>query len=107
MAIKDEQCAQTQTGKMCTNVSLHTHYLRQQFGADLLISIATFTAVGDSDIMKIDCHKKNLQYSKKRATVIWVLAKVQWCSSLPGDVKASGGGSSLVNKEETYVKGLS
>ncbi len=42
----------------CTNVSLHTLSLRQQFGADLLISIATFTAVGDGDIMKIDCHKK-------------------------------------------------
>lgn len=42
-----------------THVSLHTPSLRQQFGADLLISIATFAAVGDRDIMKIDCHKKS------------------------------------------------
>lgn len=41
-----------------TNVSLQTPSLRQQFGADLLISIATFTAVGDGDIMKTDCHRK-------------------------------------------------
>lgn len=41
-----------------TNVGLHALSLRQQFGADLLISIATFTAVGDGDIMKTDCHKK-------------------------------------------------
>lgn len=62
MAIKDEQCAQTHTHdahtSTYTTVILHTPSLRQRYGADLLISIATFTAVGDSDIMKIDCHKK-------------------------------------------------
>ena len=42
----------------CASVSLHALSPRQQFAADLLISIATFTAVGDGDIMKIDCHKK-------------------------------------------------
>ena len=42
----------------CAHVSLHTLPLKQQFGADLLIPIATIIAVGDGDIMKIDCHKK-------------------------------------------------
>lgn len=61
MAIKDEPCAQTHTERCtntCTNVGSHSLSLRQQLGADLLISIATFTAVGDGDITKIDCHKK-------------------------------------------------
>lgn len=43
---------------ICTTASLHTLSLRQQFGADLLISIATITRVGGGDIKKIDCHKK-------------------------------------------------
>lgn len=38
--------------------SLHAPSLRQQFCADLPISIATIVAVGGGDIMKIDCHKK-------------------------------------------------
>lgn len=62
MAIKDELRARARAvemrGAKTRARSLHTLSPRQQFGADLLISIATFTAVGDGDIMKIDCHKK-------------------------------------------------
>lgn len=43
---------------ICTTASSHTLSFRQQFGADLLISIATIARVGDGDIKKIDCHKK-------------------------------------------------
>lgn len=92
----------------CTDVSSRALSLRQQFGADLLISIATLTAVGDGDIMKIDCHKKNKkqEYSRKRATVMEVLAKVQQRSSLLDGAVASSWRSSLVNEEQTCVRGL-
>lgn len=50
---------------ICTTASSHTLSLRQQFGADLLISIATIARVGGSDIKKIDCHKKKARVQQK------------------------------------------
>lgn len=44
--------------KMHTPVHSHTLSPRHLFSADQPISIATFTAVGDGDIMKIDFHRR-------------------------------------------------
>lgn len=69
IAIKDEPCAQKDAHThscACTIASQRTpSCLRLQFGADLLISIATITAVGGGDIMKIDCHKKATMQQKE------------------------------------------
>lgn len=84
---------------ICTTASSHTLSLRQQFGADLLISIATIAHVGGGDIKKIDCHKKKQQCSRKRATVIEVLPKVQrrlWARPWP----LAGGLCFIKNKHE-------
>lgn len=68
---------------ICTTASSHTLSLRQQFGADLQISIATIARVGGGDIKKIDCHKKKKKSNsaavecRERATVKEVLPKVQ------------------------------
>lgn len=50
---------------ICTTASSHTLSLRQPFGADLQISIATIARVGGGDIKKIDCHKKKATVQQK------------------------------------------
>lgn len=74
IAIKDEPCAQT-LKDACTKLCMHPASWRHLFNADLLISMATFTAVGDGDIMKIDFHKKR---TKNRAgkVVSWSVTVV-------------------------------
>lgn len=84
---------------ICTTASSHTLSLRQQFGADLLISIATIARVGGGDIKKIDWNKKKQQCSRKMATVIEVLPKVQhrlWAWPRP----LAGGLCFIKNKHE-------
>lgn len=76
----------------CTNAVLHTLSLRQQFAADLLISIATFTAVGDGDIIISDCHKiySKAEYTQSRVVCMYNRKSTQmftrwvrYCSHTP------------------------